>query len=368
MDLKAQYRALKNEMDAAITDCLENSAFVQGKRVAVFERQFAEFLGVNRAVGCGNGTDALYLALEALGVKSGDEVIVPANTFIATAEAVTMAGAKVVFCDVDPLTNNMGVEEVKTKLTERTAVLLPVHLYGYPADLVGLRTLADQHGLKLVSDSAQAHGAKINGRDVAQLSDASCYSFYPGKNLGAIGDAGAIATNDEAMAERMAMMRNHGRKDKYVHDFEGVNMRLDEIQAAVLSAKLPNLESWTQARVTLALEYVRALSGVGDLILPTIDSSRRCVYHLFVVETGQRDALRAYLSERGVSTGIHYPVPLPLQPAFSRLRHSEDDFPVSVAKAKHILSLPMFPEMTQEQQHYVSACVKDFFTSRAGRA
>jgi dTDP-4-amino-4,6-dideoxygalactose transaminase len=362
MDLKAQYLALKLKMDAAIADCLENSAFVQGKRAAAFEREFATYLGVRRAVGCGNGTDAIYLALRGLGVGPGHEVIVPANTFIATAEAVTMAGADVVFCDVDPRTNNMGPEQAKAKITGRTKALLPVHLYGFPADLVGLRAVADQHGLKLVSDSAQAHGAKIDGCDVAQLSDVSCYSFYPGKNLGAIGDAGAVATDDEALAERVTMMRNHGRKDKYIHDFEGVNMRLDEIQAAVLMAKLPNLEGWTQARVALAEKYASALAGVGDLVLPAMDPTRRAVYHLFVVETGRRDALRAFLSEAGVSTGIHYPVPLPLQPAYARLNLGEDAFPASVSKARRILSLPMFPEMTAEQQDRVVGCIRSFFS------
>jgi dTDP-4-amino-4,6-dideoxygalactose transaminase len=361
MDLKAQYLALKTDMDAAIADCLENSAFVQGTRVASFEREFAAYLGVQRAVGCGNGTDAIYLALRGLGIGPGDEVIVPANTFIATAEAVTMVGADVIFCDVDGLTNNMGPEQAEPLITPRTKALLPVHLYGFPADLAGLRRLADTHGLKLVSDSAQAHGAKINGRDVAQLSDVSCYSFYPGKNLGAIGDAGAVATDDEALADSMAMARNHGRKDKYVHDFQGVNMRLDEIQAAVLRVKLPCLEAWICARVALAQKYSRELSGVGDLVLPFTDPAQRAVYHLFIVETGRRDALRTYLGERGIATGIHYPVPLPVQPAFSHLGLPETGFPICMAKAERILSLPMFPEMTPEQQGSVVEAVIAFF-------
>jgi dTDP-4-amino-4,6-dideoxygalactose transaminase len=361
MDLKAQYLALKSEIDAAIADCLDNSAFVQGKRVAAFENEFAAYLGVGRAVGCGNGTDAIYLALRGLGFGPGDEVIVPGNTFIATAEAVTMTGAAPVFCDVDPVTNNMGPEQAAQKITQRTKALLPVHLYGYPADLEGLRRLADKHGIKLVSDSAQAHGARINGRDVAELSDASCYSFYPGKNLGAMGDAGAVATNDEALGERMAMIRNHGRKDKYVHDFEGVNMRLDEIQAAVLRVKLAHLESWTRTRVALAEAYLRELSGIGDLRLPYTDPSRRAVYHLFVVETARRDQLREFLAAKGISTGIHYPVCLPLQPAYAHMNLSPRDFTVCTEKAGRILSLPMFPEMTAEQQDGVTGAIKEFF-------
>lgn len=365
MDLKAQHMALKAEIDAAIADCLENSAFIQGRRAAAFEREFAAYLDVARVVGCANGTDALYLALRGLGIGPGDEVVVPANTFIATAEAVTMTGAEVVFCDVDPRTGTMRPQEARERITGRTKALVPVHLYGFPADLTGLRQLADAHGLKLVSDSAQAHGARIGGRDVAKLSDVSCYSFYPGKNLGAIGDAGALATDDETLAETLSMMRNHGRKDKYLHMFEGVNMRLDEIQAAVLRVKLQRLEAWHDIRTALARRYVCELAGVGDLVLPPEDAALRPVYHLFVVETARRDALQTFLTDRGVATGIHYPIPLPLQPAYARLGLSERDFPVAVGKARRILSLPLFPEMRPAQQAYVVERIREFFGSVA---
>ncbi len=361
MDLRAQHLALKAEMDAAITDCLENSAFIQGNRAAAFEREFAAYLGVARVVGCANGTDALYLALRGLGIGRGDEVVVPANTFIATAEAVSMTGAEVVFCDVDPRTGTMRPQEARGRITSRTKALVPVHLYGFPADLAGLRQLADAHHLKLVSDAAQAHGARIEGRDVAQLSDVSCYSFYPGKNLGAIGDAGALATDDETLAETVSMMRNHGRKEKYLHEFEGVNMRLDEIQAAVLRVKLKRLEAWHDTRTALARRYVHELTGVGDLLLPPEDPARRAVYHLFVVETARRDALQAFLTEKGIATGIHYPVPLPFQPAYAKLGLSESDFPVALAKSRRVLSLPIFPEMRPEQQTHVVACIREFY-------
>ena len=365
LDLKAQYRSIKESIDTAIADCVENTAFVQGARVAAFEREFAGFLGVGHCVGCANGTDALYLALRALGVGPGDEVVLPANTFIATSEAVSLAGATPVMADVDPVSNNMGVAQAEAKLSPRTKALLPVHLYGLPADLEGLGRLATDKGLLLVADAAQAHGAKIGGRDAAQLAPVTCYSFFPGKNLGAYGDAGGVATDDPALAERVAMLRNHGRKDKYLHQFEGLNMRMDEIQGAVLRAKLPHLAAWTQGRRRVAEAYRQALAGLGDLALPPEIPGYEAVYHLFVVETARRDALAAHLKAHGVATGVHYPVPLPLQPAYAHLNMGPGDIPVAAAKAGRILSLPMFPEMTAEQVGYVREAIAGFFAGRA---
>lgn len=365
LDLKAQYRSIKNEIDEAIADCVENTAFVQGKRVAAFEEGFAKYLGVGHCVGCANGTDAIYLALRALGVGPGDEVILPANTFIATSEAVSLTGAMPVMADVDPVTNNMGVAQAEACITPKTKALLPVHLYGMPADLEGLSRLAASKGLLLVADAAQAHGAKIGGKDIAKLAPVTCYSFFPGKNLGAFGDAGGVATDDAALAERIAMLRNHGRKDKYLHQFEGLNMRMDEIQGAVLRAKLPHLRNWTEGRRRVAAAYQQALAGLGDLVLPHVIPGREEVYHLFVVETAHRDALAAHLKTRGVATGVHYPVPLPLQPAYAHLGLDAGGIPVAVAKAGRILSLPMFPEMSSAQIEYVKDSILGFFEGEA---
>lgn len=368
LDLKAQYLSIKDSIDAVIADCIENTAFVQGARVAAFEREFAAYLGVKYAVGCANGTDALYLALRAMGVGPGDEVILPANTFIATSEAVSLTGASPVFADVDPHTHNMGASQAEARLTPKTKLLLPVHLYGIPADLESLLQLANSKGLLLLSDAAQAHGATIAGKDIAQFAPVTCYSFFPGKNLGAFGDAGGVATNDEILAERIAKLRNHGRKDKYLHEFEGVNMRMDEIQGAVLRAKLPHLRAWTEGRCLVADAYRQVLSEQGDIVLPPKIAGVKEVYHLFVIETNHRDDLQSYLKTKGVATGIHYPVPLPLQPAYSHLGMVSADIPVAADKASKILSLPMFPEMTQEQIEYVAHAISEFFAGKATRS
>lgn len=361
VDLKAQYLTIKDDISIAIDDCLENTAFIQGARVKKFEAEFAEFLGVKHAIGCANGTDALFLALKALGVGLGDEVITAANSFIATSEAVTMTGAKVVFADVDEKSSNITTETVEKHISEKTKVLLPVHLSGFPADLPALKNLAESHNLRIVGDGAQAHGAKIDNRPITDYADITTYSFYPGKNLGAFGDAGAMTTNDDALAEKLSMLRNHGRKDKYLHEFEGYNMRMDEIQAAVLSVKLKKLSEWTEARRRLAAVYSRELKGVGDIETPYYSDNAYAVFHLYVIETGKRDKLMDFLKEKNIGAGIHYPIPLPLQPAYSYLNIEKEDIPVAFRKSQRIISLPLYPEMTDEQQNYIISTVKDFF-------
>lgn len=361
VDLKAQYKSIKEKIDAAIFDCVENTAFIQGKRVNDFENAFASFLGVKHVIGCANGTDAIFLALKAIGVKQGDEVITAANSFIATSEAITMTGAQVVFADVNARTNNISCETIEPKITKKTKVLLPVHLYGYPADMKGIREMAGRYGLRIVADAAQAHGAEIDGISAAHMADVTTYSFFPGKNLGAYGDAGAVATDNDEIAEYIRKMRNHGRLGKYTHDFEGVNMRMDEIQGAVLGVKLPYLNDWTDARRRHASYYSRNLAGTGDLSCPGDSEDVKAVYHLYVIETDRRDELQKYLDEKGISTGIHYPVPLPFQPAYAYLNVSEEDMPVCARKAKRILSIPMYPELTEDQQDYVVEMVKSFF-------
>jgi dTDP-4-amino-4,6-dideoxygalactose transaminase len=361
VDLKSQYLTIKEDIYAAIDDCLENTAFIQGARVKKFESEFAEFLGVKHAIGCANGTDAIFLALKALDVGPGDEVITAANSFIATSEAITMTGAKAVFADVDEKTANITPETIEKYITEKTKVILPVHLAGYPADLPALRRLADFRKLSIVGDGAQAHGAKIDGRPITDFADITTYSFYPGKNLGAFGDAGATATNDGALADKISMLRNHGRKDKYLHEFEGYNMRMDEIQAAVLSVKLKKLHEWTEARRRLAALYNEELKSVGDIEIPYDSENAYAVFHLYVIETGKRDELMGFLKERNIGAGIHYPIPLPLQPAYSYLGLGKEDIPVVFRKSQRIISLPLYPEMTEEQQSYIISTVKEFY-------
>jgi dTDP-4-amino-4,6-dideoxygalactose transaminase len=366
VDLKAQYLTIKEDIYAAIDDCLENTAFIQGSRVKKFESEFAEFLGVKHAIGCANGTDALFLAMKALGVGPGDEVITAANSFIATSEAVTMAGAKIVFADVDEKSSNISPETVEKHITKKTKVLLPVHLSGFPADLPALKKLADAYNLKIVGDGAQAHGAKINEHPITDFADITTFSFYPGKNLGAFGDAGATATNDDFLAEKLSMLRNHGRKDKYLHEFEGYNMRMDEIQAAVLSTKLKKLCEWTEARRRLATVYSKELKNIGDIKTPYECDKTYAVYHLYVIETEKRDMLMDYLKEQNIGAGIHYPIPLPLQPAYSYLNISKEDIPVAFRKSQRIISLPLYPEMTEEQQNYIISTIKEFYKNVQG--
>ncbi|MEW5758315.1 MAG: DegT/DnrJ/EryC1/StrS family aminotransferase [Candidatus Omnitrophota bacterium] len=352
------------QIDSAIAECINNVEFIQGRHVKIFEEAFSKYLNVQHVIGCANGTDAIYLALKALNVGYGDEVITAANSFIATSEAITMTGARVVFADVDPETNNISPEDVLSKISDKTKVLLPVCLYGLPVDIKSLNKIAEKYNLRVVADCAQAHGAEINGKSIAGMVDIATYSFFPGKNLGAFGDAGAVATNNSIIAEYVAKLRNHGRGGKYIHDFEGYNMRMDEIQGAILAVKLPFLRGWNQSRRELADIYSQRLNGIGDLKIYKEPEGLKSAYHLYVVETRYREELRKYLLEKGISTGIHYPIPLPVQPAYEYLKLKEADFPVSCNKAKKILSLPIFPEMDKEQHDYIIAYVIEFFKNK----
>ncbi|MBF0145475.1 MAG: DegT/DnrJ/EryC1/StrS family aminotransferase [Magnetococcales bacterium] len=366
IDLGLQHESMRHELDRAIDDCIRHSAFIQGARVEAFEEAYAAFAGVRRVVGCGNGTDALYLALKALGMGPGDRVVLPANTFIATSESISMTGAEPVFADVDPITNNLTPSGFKAVDGAAVKGVIPVHLYGFPARLDEfLNPQSELAGRWLIGDAAQAHGAKIDGQDVAGLATVSTLSFFPGKNLGAMGDAGALVTNDDALADHAAALRNHGRRSKYFHDFEGVNMRMDELQAAVLTVKLHHLPRWNEQRRSLATRYREKLAGLSGLSLPPPETEGTvAVYHLFVIETDQRDALAAWLKRHGVATGIHYPHPLPTQPCY---RHENPDlsrFAVSTNKSRRILSLPIFPEMTWQQQDHVVEAIFRFFDDK----
>ena len=358
VDLKAQYESIKPEIDAAIAAVISDTAFVSGPFVKAFEDAFAQYCEVGHCVGVANGTDALFIALRTLGVGPGDEVITVANSFVATSEAIRMAGAQVVFVDINPVTLNIDVERIEEKITPRTRAIIPVHLYGQPADMAPICALAQKHGLRVVGDAAQAHGALYRGQPIARLADITCYSFYPGKNLGAYGDAGALVTDNAEWASAARMFANHGRTKKYHHDLEGVNSRLDGLQAAILSVKLRHLEQWTEQRRRNACLYRNGIEGCGVGIPGELDDVR-AVYHLYVVRVpnASREALQELLKANGVSTGIHYPIALPYLNAYRHLGHAEMDFPEAFRASGEILSLPMFAELTEEQVRYVAETV-----------
>ncbi len=337
LDLRKQYESIKTDIDAAIAETLESCQFVGGPAVAQFEREFADYQGARHCIGVANGTDAVEIALSALQLPPGGEVIVPANSFIASSEAVTTAGLKVVFCAADPDTSLIDLADARKRITPRTRVIMPVHLYGQPCDMDAVMAFAHEFGIKVIEDCAQAHGAEWNGRRVGTFGDAGTFSFYPGKNLGAYGDGGAIVSNDDALARRMRMIANHGRIEKYNHEFEGRNSRLDTLQAAILSAKLKHLDGWIRARQAVAATYARELSNVKGLLLPVIRDAARHVFHLFVVRTPRRDALQLHLKALGIETGIHYPIALPRLTAYQGLHQSTS----SDALADQLLSLPM---------------------------
>lgn len=361
VDLKAQYNSIKNEIDQAMAEVLAKTAFIGGPFAKSFEKKFAQFCGVEHCVGVGNGTDALFIALKALGIGAGDEVITAANSFIATSEAITATGAKVVFVDINPRTYNIATDQIEDKITSRTRAIIPVHLFGQPVDMDPVFELAKKHGLKIVEDAAQAHGAAYKGRKVGSMGDAACFSFYPGKNLGAYGDAGAIVTNDEKLALKARMIANHGRTEKYNHEMEGVNSRMDGFQGAILDVKLTHLAEWTEMRRKNAYLYNEYLKGTG-LLTPVEINDVKAVYHLYVVRVAkeQRDDFQSFLKSKGISTGIHYPIALPNLTAYKYLGHTEADFPEASKASHEIVSLPMFPELKEIQIAYVAEQVKGF--------
>ncbi len=360
VDLKAQYAAIKPEIRSAIDGALDSAQFINGPDVYDFEQRFAAFCDAEFAVGVGNGTDALTLALKALEVGPGDEVITTANTFIATAEAIVAVGATPVFVDVDPAHCNMTAEGLGAAITPKTRAAIPVHLYGQPAPMAEIMEVARRRSIKVIEDVAQAHGAEYNGKRVGSWGDAAAFSFYPAKNLGAYGDAGAVVTNDEELAAAVRMLRDHGRTDKYLHEYVGVNSRLDTLQAAVLGVKLSHMEEWNEARRAVAAKYDAALGEFPWLTLPAQMPGGRHVYHLYVVRSDRRDELRQRLSDSGIGVGIHYPLPLHLQPAFRALGYGMGDFPVSERLAGSILSIPMYPEVSETQSRRVVQAIGSF--------
>jgi dTDP-4-amino-4,6-dideoxygalactose transaminase len=361
VDLAAQYRLISTEIDGAVLEVLSGCNFILGTQVEEFERAFADFVGVEYAVGVSSGLDALRLALAALDIGPGDEVIVPANTYIATALAVTAVGAKPVLVDCDPATYCIDVNRIEGALTSRTRAIIPVHLTGQSADMDPILELARRRGLRVVEDAAQAHGTRYKDRPCGSMGDAGCFSFYPGKNLGAYGDGGLVATNDKLLAVRLRRLRNYGQQQKYEHTEKGLNARLDTIQAAVLKVKLKYLNMWNKTRARHAETYKAHLEGVGDIRLQTHSAVSTHIYHLFVIETDHRDALQRYLDSCGIQTGIHYPKPVHLQKAYADLAYTTGDFVECERLARRMLSLPMYPEMTEEQVRFVSREIAEFY-------
>lgn len=359
VDLERQYREIKPEIDSAIQAVISMSAFVKGRFVESFERNFADHLGVKYCIGLGSGTDALSIALRCVGVRPWHEVIVPANSFIATSEAVTMTGAKPVFVDCYPDTYNIDVGKFEKAFTDRTKAIIPVHLYGQSADMGPILEFAKKWRLSVVEDAAQAHGAVYNFKNVGTMGDAGCFSFYPAKNLGAYGDGGAIVTDNSEIAREARMYADHGRLSKYEHEFEGVNSRLDGLQAAVLDVKLRHLETWTLRRRAIAAIYDRELASFVKV--PRAHHSAKHVYHLYVIRTTDRDRLRDFLADAGISTGIHYPMPLPLLKAYEYTNHKAEDFPISCLLSERVLSLPIHGSMSDSEAEYVAKKTKEFF-------
>ena len=354
-----QYQTIKPEIDAAIQNIITNSAFVGGDEVRRFEHEFAAYCEAKACVGVGNGTDALYLTLRALGVGPGDEVITVAHTFIATSEAISMTGATPIFIDVLEDTMLMDPALIEPAITPRTKAIIPVHLYGQSCDMDAIMEIARKHGLKVIEDAAQAHGGRWRGQRVGSIGDAATFSFYPGKNLGAFGDAGAVVSQDEELIERIRMLANHGRLEKYTHKIEGVNSRLDGMQAAILRVKLRYLDEWNAKRRQIADAYREQLVDRG-ITLPTVHENAEPVWHLFVIRVGERERLQSLLKEEGIATGIHYPVPLHQQPAYEDRRGSYS-LPATERAAQEVMSLPMYPELNDEQIEAVCNAVSSAF-------
>lgn len=380
VDLKVQYLSIKKDIDQAIRKVINKTDFIMGEEVNKFETAFVHYLRVRYAVGVSSGTDAIHLALLAIGIKKGDEVILPAHTFTATAEPVVWLGAKPVFVDIEERFYTIDPMEVEKKVTNKTKAIIPVHLYGHPVDMNKIINIAEKYNLSVIEDVAQAHGAEINlglktknrdprieNRDqkwlkVGTIGDIGIFSFYPGKNLGAYGDAGMVVTNNKILADKVRLLRNHGRTEKYTHLEVGFGNRIDTLQSAVLSVKLKYLRDWTKKRRKATNYYNKLLGNIKDIAIPYEATWARSVYHLYVIRAKYRDKLKNYLQHKGIETGIHYPTPLHLQPAYKFLGYHRGDFPITEKICREILSLPVYPELTKQQISYICQCIKDFYS------
>ena len=361
VDLKAQYFSLKTEIDAAIQNVIENTAFIGGKPVSDFESSFAELYGVKHCVSVANGTDSLYILMKMLEIGVGDEVITVANSWISSSETISQTGAKPVFVDIDPLYSTIDEALLEQAITSNTKAIMPVHLYGQMCNMDVIMQIAQKFGIPVIEDCAQSHFSEFKGNRAGTIGIAGSFSFYPGKNLGAYGDAGCIITNDIDLAEKCKMYARHGALKKHEHRIEGINSRLDGLQAAVLSAKLPHILEWTSCRIKNAALYDRYLRGIRDISIPIVRKDSKHSYHLYVIRVKERDNLVQHLKDKGIETAIHYPKALPNLKAYEYLSYKTSDFPVSSEYQNSILSLPMYPELTEEEIKYVSQAIASFY-------
>jgi dTDP-4-amino-4,6-dideoxygalactose transaminase len=361
VDLYAQYLSIKPDIDTAIENVIKETAFIGGKYVKQFEENFAKEYGIKHCIACANGTDAIYILLKMLGIGKGDEVITVANSWISTSETIGQTGAIPVFIDIEADYSTIDFTKIEEKINSKTKAIIPVHLYGQSADIKKIKEICDNHNLFLIEDCAQAHFAEFENQLVGTFGEAATFSFYPGKNLGAYGDAGCIITNNDELAEKCRMYANHGALKKHFHQIEGINSRLDGMQAAILNAKLPFIKNWNAKRLENALYYNELLSDCKQIITPKIRQTGKHIFHVYSIRTSKRDELQFFLNEKGIQTAIHYPVALPLMPAYKHLAYSENDIP-NAAKFQHeILSLPMYPELTKQQIEYIVHTIKLFF-------
>ena len=360
LDLKIQYQSIKEEINQALQQVMENTAFAGGPYVAKFEKEFADFCGSEHAVGVGSGTDALWLSLLSLGIGEGDEVITVPDTFIATAEAISLCGAVPHFVDVEEKTYNMDPALLEAAITPKTKAIIPVHLFGQMADMEPIMDIAKSHGLFVIEDACQAHGAQYKGKKAGTIADTGCFSFYPGKNLGAYGEAGAVVTNNGGLADKMRILRDHGQAKKYYHDFLGWNARMDGFQGAILSVKLKHLDAWNEARRKNAYLYNILRGGIEDIVTPFEADYAKHIYHIYAIRIKNRDSLIGALARKDISCGIHYPIPVHLQKPYHLLGYKKGRLPIAEKSAEEFISLPMFPELTHDQIEYVVSEIKDF--------
>lgn len=359
VSLQTMHEEIRNELQSKFNHILNNNWYIEGNELENFEKEFAEFCGAKYCVGCGNGLDALTLILNAYGISGDDEVLVPSNTFIATALAVTKAGARPVFVEPSLETFNININDIKKRITKRTKAIIAVHLYGMPADMNEISEIADRYDLKVIEDAAQAHGAIYDGKRTGNLGDAAGFSFYPGKNLGALGDGGAITTNNEELSIKIRMLGNYGSKIKYHHEYAGINSRLDELQAAFLRIKLQKLDLWNTNRNMTAQKYINGINN-EKIILPIVEKNRKHVWHIFSIRTENRDDLKEYLKDKGIETNIHYPIPIHMQNAYFELGISEEDLPIAAEISKTQISIPLYYKMRDEEIEYVIDKINEY--------
>jgi dTDP-4-amino-4,6-dideoxygalactose transaminase len=360
--LKAQYLSIKSEIDTAIQNVISETAFIKGKYVQKFEGEYADAYGIKHCISCANGTDAIYITLKALGIGHADEVITVANTWISTSETISQTGAKPVFVDIHPDYYTIDISKIEEKITSKTKAIIPVHLFGQPAEMDAIVDICKRHNLFLVEDCAQAHFAEWKGKRVGTMGIAGTFSFFPGKNLGAYGDAGAIVSNDDEFAIKARMFANHGALKKHHHELEGINSRMDGLQAAILSVKLKYIHQWTDLRIQHAETYSELLSGIDNVVTPVIHQDAKHVFHLYVIRTQQRSDLQIHLKDKDISSGIHYPTPLPFLKAYEYLGYKPENLPISYNYMDIILSLPMYPELKKEEVDLVCGSISEFYS------